>query len=1574
MAEVKNSFLKSKMNKDLDSRLLPNGEYRDAVNVQVIKSEGDDVGALENVLGNQVVGNFAQYIEDNIQGVELNGDLISVGYFVDQTNSDVYLFFTDYPNYKVDTKYKPEANNFIVRWSSPGSNQEDISVLAYGAFLNFHPSFPIIGVNLLEQLLFFTDNRNQPRKINVTTATTVANYYTTEDQISVAKYNPYRAIEIYKTLDVSPPPAALPTLTVAEDVFDSLSFKTTSVPPVAITPGLTISSSSYIENELDQVVVSNVDYAESVITLNQKVSLDAGSVIQFNYLQTSMVDAVSPNLPDGSTSNPFHEPNYAGDPKYLEDKFVKFSYRFRFDDGEYSILAPFTQACFIPKQDGYFLDGDEEQTFSSTIVDFAKNKVNKIDLQVPLPDMATKMYDSYKISEIDIIYKESDALAVQVIETIPLRRIQDESKNSKYFKFTYLSTKPYKTLPESELVRVYDKTPVKAFSQEVSSNRIIYGNFQDKHTPPAGINYQVSVSRKLDIDGLGSNLGILEYPSSTVKENRNYQVGVVLSDKFGRQSTVILSNNQTQASAQGFKADTVYLPYGGRDVSDDEYPWNFLGNSLKVQFNEAIRGESFASTTGEPGIYNDDVTSEDYNPLGWYSYKIVVKQVEQDYYNVYSAGAMKGLPYNYDTNNVTPVLSQNTSFITLLNDNINKVPRDLTEVGPQDKAFRSSVKLFGRVMNTDSNYSIVGNEQFSAANLGSPGRSEFTTNTIEDLYDLFDVLDFENNVDSKLPITSNLNPFHAFYKSDSNPFIAEFITSQNSDFQFGANNQSTTTNVGSAVTVNPSSNGDIVLNIGSLTSGFAPTPGELVTGGAILAETFVVSYDASSGDLTLSKAQPAIQNNITLTFSDVTYDDIENLAILETSPTVSRIDIFWETTSSGLISDLNTAIEEGIGGATQIDGFDFYLPESLEPNESVINNANGFFTFRNENGDDIAPDKVNMLVFDLARNPVTNRFTLEQSGVGIYLRTNDYFYFEGPDRHELNEFKFEFTVETPGPVINKLEAKSTSSNPIRVTNVDPIINIPGDIGIAKSYTSNTILSLLENFNGSADPDRKRILKGWTISPITAPSSQDFKTEFRLSPAGRVYKDGYNKWSSVNIYQASKGRNSKVGQPNFGTYSYTLTAEDEGGGTTSVVITQDIGIPNMVDYMSLVQRQNFIQADGAVEFFVDELSNLDSTSVIPQNMQIGYTTSGLSYDNEIKGPVCESGDTNDSVYYARAYKSKPQGNPSSVFYVYTSLQQSDRLADQSERTSAGVYAAIEFRESSSDSWDLAQDVFGEDCIYANRTTNEVRSTGDVILSGMTSEDASDADLVNRLRILNITEPAVNTKESTQGFAAMLNVPAGRVFVLNQPGEYRVAWGNLFNSYNAFEADGVKCNQEPTIETNIKYEIGDFTNVDLNSFLRNFSTSPEGNVYEYQAEAWQPIPDGGASCGTGVFEPTLTYYSASPFARYLFAKNTTQIDTGLESDTTTYSEPDQIFGLFVDPLLTTPEQVLRRASDEYMYTRIRLAGSNPESTRDGTYLIRTFKNSMQILGPCLDASDNTSSSSGSGGKKGSPKNFT
>lgn len=52
--------------------------------------------------------------------------------------------------------------------------------------------------------------------------------------------------------------------------------------------------------------------------------------------------------------NPNYNSTFTGDADLLEQKFVRFSYRFKFNDNEFSLSAPFTQICFIPKQDGVF--------------------------------------------------------------------------------------------------------------------------------------------------------------------------------------------------------------------------------------------------------------------------------------------------------------------------------------------------------------------------------------------------------------------------------------------------------------------------------------------------------------------------------------------------------------------------------------------------------------------------------------------------------------------------------------------------------------------------------------------------------------------------------------------------------------------------------------------------------------------------------------------------------------------------------------------------------------------------------------------------------------------------------------------------------------------------------------------------------------------------------------------------------------------------------------------------------------------------------------------------------------------
>ena len=157
MNKSKNTFLKSKMNKDIDARILPNNEYRNAVNVQVNKSEGSNVGSLENVLGN------AKAVD---VGAHLNApDVVCIGTLEDESTGITYLFFTNYTDPKpLQFTYSFSNKSYIVSFNS--SNNELVT-LVEGSFLNFSTTHLVYASNIVENLLFWTDNRNQPRKINV---------------------------------------------------------------------------------------------------------------------------------------------------------------------------------------------------------------------------------------------------------------------------------------------------------------------------------------------------------------------------------------------------------------------------------------------------------------------------------------------------------------------------------------------------------------------------------------------------------------------------------------------------------------------------------------------------------------------------------------------------------------------------------------------------------------------------------------------------------------------------------------------------------------------------------------------------------------------------------------------------------------------------------------------------------------------------------------------------------------------------------------------------------------------------------------------------------------------------------------------------------------------------------------------------------------------------------------------------------------------------------------------------------------------------------------------------------------
>ena len=157
MPEIKNTFLKGRMNQDLDSRILPQGEYREAINLLISRSEGSTVGEFENILGNTNVGTISSASQESV-----------IGHFVDETNNRVYLFATTFSNTDASARATSSEKMRIIEFNlnAPGNPV----TLVFGYWLNFNKKFPIYGVNLLEDLLFWTDNLNQPRKINVTTA------------------------------------------------------------------------------------------------------------------------------------------------------------------------------------------------------------------------------------------------------------------------------------------------------------------------------------------------------------------------------------------------------------------------------------------------------------------------------------------------------------------------------------------------------------------------------------------------------------------------------------------------------------------------------------------------------------------------------------------------------------------------------------------------------------------------------------------------------------------------------------------------------------------------------------------------------------------------------------------------------------------------------------------------------------------------------------------------------------------------------------------------------------------------------------------------------------------------------------------------------------------------------------------------------------------------------------------------------------------------------------------------------------------------------------------------------------
>lgn len=442
MPSISNYFTSGVMNKDLDERIVPDGTYRDALNITVENSTGANSGAVHNSLGNTLISNLSDVIDVYNP---LTSNARTIGAVVYEQDHLIYWLVS--------------ADNFDAILEYNGTIQTTTPVLvSTTGQLNFSQDYLVTGINYINGFLYWTDDLNPPRKINISRA---------------------------KTYNVNDP---------------------------------------RIDDDLSVIV---------------EPPLNAPSIRLFN----------TPNSNNSDQHN------------NIDEKFIYFSYRFEYVDGQYSAMSPFSAVAFNPKN--FVLDFNIGNT--KTMV----NRYNSAEIQFKT--------GGANVKRIQLIMRDTRNLTCNIIETFDKSDLTI-SDNS-FYRFIFNNNKTYAILEQAQVTRLFDNVPLLAKSQDFVGNRIMYGNYTQFYD----IQFPVAINVAF---GSTDNSGAL--PIQTFRSDRDYEIGVIYLDGYGRHTTVLTSLN-----------NTVYIPPTQSDK----------GNSLDVT------------------LYN--------TPPEWATnYRLVIKQSQGEYYNI----------------------------------------------------------------------------------------------------------------------------------------------------------------------------------------------------------------------------------------------------------------------------------------------------------------------------------------------------------------------------------------------------------------------------------------------------------------------------------------------------------------------------------------------------------------------------------------------------------------------------------------------------------------------------------------------------------------------------------------------------------------------------------------------------------------------------------------------------------------------------------------------------------------------------------------------------------------------------
>ena len=575
MPKLTRNFLKGRMNKDLDERLVPKGEYRDAQNIQISTSEGSDVGAIEAMLGNTKLANAP----DNQTWTNRFGltSPVVIGAARDTQNNKIYWFITSAAN-NVDAilEYSESDNRIVpvIVDTRDGSETGD-------PVLNFNVDYLITGINIIDGMLFWTDDLNEPRKINIETFKAGSTGNTVSLNATTQVYRP-----------TSPPPEpVLQTRFFTEDDITVIrkapdqALTVTAYPSIYTGAGTGITPVTLTHNFYNVAVgdVPNVAFDQSInwsgnastdFIISGYIDNEDGSRDNYEirgeidtYTSASDVDilinSISEDIPNQAID---WELLLVEDDPIFKNDFPRFTYRYKFIDGEYSPFAPFSKAAFVPGEFEY-LSRDGNNIGMESVI-----------RKISLTNLAARPSD---VDEIELLYKGARSTNVYLIDSFK----HDNTEIVQTLSLPDITSGTLgRVIDSAQLLRLYDNVPKKAKAQEIVGNRIVYGNYLE--------NYDIDNSF-INITA-GSTAGTHaagNFGEESVKSDREYQIGVTFIDDYGRESPVFTS----------------------------------IGGAVTINSDKSSNSNSlFASLSGFPSP----------PPAGISKFKYYVKDPSSEYYNI----------------------------------------------------------------------------------------------------------------------------------------------------------------------------------------------------------------------------------------------------------------------------------------------------------------------------------------------------------------------------------------------------------------------------------------------------------------------------------------------------------------------------------------------------------------------------------------------------------------------------------------------------------------------------------------------------------------------------------------------------------------------------------------------------------------------------------------------------------------------------------------------------------------------------------------------------------------------------